>query len=134
METVHKESDKARDEKIQQTCQDVALYLSDKISKLGPFELITDGSDIPVFAFKQKTEMNYTLYDLTERLRDRGWLIPAYSMPADREDLVVARIVVKEGFSHDMANLFLEDMERHLKYFASQPDRKPTKSGSSFHH
>ena len=120
--------------KIQQNCQDVALYLSGKIAELGPFELVTDGSDIPVFAFKQNEVMNYTLYDLTERLRDRGWLIPAYSMPADREDLVVARVVCKEGFSHDMANLLLEDIERHLKYYASQPDRKPTKEGSSFHH
>ncbi|MBC8315083.1 MAG: glutamate decarboxylase [Bacteroidales bacterium] len=120
--------------KIQQNCQDVALYLSGKIAKLGPFDLVTDGSDIPVFAFKQKEATNYTLYDLTERLRDRGWLIPAYSMPADREDLVVARVVCKEGFSHDMANLLLEDIERHLKYYASQPDHKPSKSGSSFHH
>jgi len=120
--------------RIQQSCQDVALYLSGEIAKLGPFELISDGSDIPVFTWKLKEETNYTLYDMSERLRDRGWLIPAYSMPKNREDLVVERIVVKDGFSRDMANLLLDDIKRHMKFFASQPNYKPKKTGTHFHH
>ena len=120
--------------RIQQSCQDVALYLSGEIAKLGPFELVSDGSDIPVFTWKLKEETNYTLYDMSERLRDRGWLIPAYSMPKNREDLVVERIVVKDGFSRDMANLLLNDIKRHMKFFASQPNYKPKKTGSHFHH
>ena len=120
--------------RIQQSCQDVALYLSGEIARLGPFELISDGSDIPVFTWKLKEETNYTLYDMSERLRDRGWLIPAYSMPKNREDLIVERIVVKDGFSRDMANLLLDDMKRHMKFFASQPNYKPKKTGSHFHH
>jgi glutamate decarboxylase len=119
---------------IQQSCRDSALYLSGKIAKLGPFELISDGSDIPVFAWKLNEKTNFSLYDMAERLRDRGWLVPAYSMPKNLEDLVVQRIVIKEGFSHDMANLLLEDMKRHLEYFASQPAHKPTLKGSHFHH
>ncbi|MFC2093799.1 glutamate decarboxylase [Bacteroidota bacterium] len=119
---------------IQQSCQDVALYLSGKIAKLGPFELITDGSDIPVFAWKLKEETNYSLYDMAQDLRDRGWLVPAYNMPANREDLVVQRVVVKEGFSHDMANLLLSSIKRHLKVYASQPEHKPKKTGKHFHH
>lgn len=120
--------------RVQQACQDVALYLSDGISKLGPFELVTDGSDIPVFCWKLKEETNFSLYDMAERLRDRGWLVPAYSMPKNREDLIVQRVVVKEGFSHDMADLLLADMRRHLEYFASQPGHKPKKSVPQFKH
>nr|NQU89419.1 glutamate decarboxylase [Bacteroidota bacterium] len=120
--------------RIQQSCQDAALYLSGEIAKLGPFELISDGSDIPVFTWKLKEETNYTLYDMSERLRDRGWLIPAYSMPKNHEDLVVERIVVKEGFSRDMANLLLDDIKRHMKFFASQPNYKAKKTGTHFHH
>ena len=104
---------------IQQSCRDVALYLSGKIAKLGPFELISNGSDIPVFAWKLKEETNFSLYDMAERLRDRGWLVPAYSMPKNIEDLVVQRIVVKEGFSRDMADLLVNDIKRHLEYFES---------------
>jgi glutamate decarboxylase len=119
---------------IQQSCQNVALYLSGEIAKLGPFELISDGSDIPVFCWKLKEVTNYSLYDMAEDLRDRGWLVPAYSMPKNREDLVVQRVVVKEGFSHDMANLLLHSIRRHLKDYASQPERKPKKTGKHFHH
>ena len=119
---------------IQQSCQDVALYLSGEIAKMGPFELISDGSDIPVFCWKLKEETNYSLYDMAQDLRDRGWLVPAYSMPKNREDLVVQRVVVKEGFSHDMANLLLNSIRRHLKDYASQSERKPKKTGKHFHH
>ena len=71
---------------------------------------------------------------MAQDLRDRGWLVPAYSMPANREDLVVQRVVVKEGFSHDMANLLLGSIKRHLKVYASQPEHKPKKTGKHFHH
>ncbi len=120
--------------RIQQACQDVALYLSCEIEKLGPFELLSDGSDIPVFAFKLKQETNYNLFDLVERLRDRGWLIPAYRLPENCEDTIVARVVVKEGFSHDMAEMLLADIRRQLQFFETQPGHKPRPHGSHFHH
>jgi glutamate/tyrosine decarboxylase-like PLP-dependent enzyme len=79
--------------KIQQACRDTAMYLSSKIAQMGPFDLITNGGDIPVFAWKLKDEVaaqtNYTLFDLADKLRERGWLVPAYTMPKNREDLAV---------------------------------------------
>ncbi|AIE75400.1 MULTISPECIES: glutamate decarboxylase [unclassified Synechocystis] len=124
--------------KIQQACRDTALYLSSKIAQLGPFELLTDGGDIPVFAWKLKDDVLahscYTLYDMADKLRERGWLAPAYPMPKNRDDLVVQRIVVKEGFSRDMADILLADMERAIAYFVSQPDHKPKQGGSHFSH
>lgn len=111
--------------RIHKACQDVALYLSSEIAKMEPFRLISDGSDIPVFAFALKEGMNFTVFDLSERLRDRGWLVPAYTFPKNREDLSALRIVVKEGFSRDMADLLLNDIHRHLQFFASQPGYHP---------
>jgi glutamate decarboxylase len=119
---------------IQQTCQDVALYLSSEIEKMGPFKLISKGDDIPVFAWTLKEESNFTLYDLAEKLRQHGWLVPAYPMPKNREDLVVQRIVVKNGFSRDMANMLLKDMKTHLEEFKKQPNRDKKTSGTSFKH
>ncbi len=120
--------------RIQQASQDVARYLSGEIAKLGPFELVSDGSDIPVFCWKLKEPTNFSLYDMAEALRHRGWLVPAYPMPANRQDLVVQRIVVREGLSRDMADLLLDDMRRALADFAKQPKRSATEEGSHFHH
>lgn len=120
--------------RIQQSCQDVALYLSGEIGKLGPFELLTEGRDLPVFAFMLKEATNYTVFDLSERLRDRGWILPAYTFPQHLEDLAVLRVVVRDGFSRDLANLLLEDMRRHLKFFASQPGYRPTRAGGGNNH
>lgn len=113
--------------RIQKACQDVALYLSDKIDKLGPFECLTHGDAIPVFAFriKEGVNTNFTVFDISEMLRDRGWLIPAYTLPKNCEDIAVMRIVVKEGFSRDMADLLLSDFQRVLKHYESQPEHRP---------
>jgi len=124
--------------RVHQNCRDVATYLSGEIAELGPFELITDGSELPVFAWKLRDEVsnkaNFTLYDMAERLRDRGWLVPAYRMPPNRRDLIVQRIVVKEGFSRDMADLLLKDMRRHLQWFEEHPTHTPKLEGSHFAH
>ena len=120
--------------RIQQACHDTALYVSGEIAKMGPFELLSDGSELPVFAWKLKEETNFTLFDLSDRLRYNGWLVPAYTMPKNCEDLVVQRIVVKEGFSRDMADILLRDMRTALQYFASQPAYVKKEEGSHFAH
>lgn len=97
--------------RIQQTCQDVAVFMSSSIATMSEFELVTDGTDLPVFAFRLADDVTkYTAYDVSRKLRELGWLVPAYTMPPNREDLVVLRIVVRNGFSHDMASLFLRDL------------------------
>ena len=113
--------------RIMQSLRDTALYLSGEIAKLGPFELLTDGSDIPVFAFKIKKETNFSVFDISEMVRDRGWLMPAYTMPENAQDIAVLRIVVKEGFSRDMADLLMGDLKRILKHFAEHTGNKPKK-------
>ncbi|GHO89295.1 glutamate decarboxylase [Dictyobacter formicarum] len=108
--------------RIQQACQDTARYLSGEIARMGPFQLLSDGSDLPVFAFTLKEDTNFTVFDLSQRLRDRGWIVPAYTYPKNLEHLAVMRIVVKDGFSRDMANILLNDMRRHLSYYAAHPE------------
>jgi glutamate/tyrosine decarboxylase-like PLP-dependent enzyme len=52
-------------------------------------------------------EQNYSVFDVSAALREHGWLVPAYTFPANREDLSVLRIVVRNGFTHDLADLLL---------------------------
>jgi len=107
---------------VQQTCQDIALNLSGQIAKLGPFELLSDGSELPVFAFKLRDDVTgYSVYDVSERLRMRGWQVPAYTFPADLTDMAVMRIVVRNGFSMDLANLLLDDLKLQLRILEHHP-------------
>ncbi len=107
---------------IQQACQDVALYLSGKIAQMGPFELLTDGSELPVFAFRVSDQQaGFTVFDLSERLRTRGWLVPAYTFPANLQDVAVLRIVVRNGLSKDLADVLVSDMQHHVKALSAHP-------------
>jgi glutamate decarboxylase len=101
---------------VQQTCQDIAMHLSGEIAKMAPFELLSNGSDLPVFAFKLKDDFDgFTVYDVSDRLRMRGWQVPAYTFPENLEDMAVLRIVIRNGFSMDLANLLLDDLRTQVK-------------------
>lgn len=122
---------------VQQTSQDVALHLSSAIEATGRFRLITRGDELPVFAFALKEdETRFTVFDLSTKLREWGWQVPAYTMPANREDLAIMRIVVRNGLSHDMADMFLADLDKALAWFdsldAPMPHAKTT--GAGFRH
>jgi glutamate decarboxylase len=119
---------------VHEACREVAIELAGQIAELGPFEMLSTGQDLPVLAWKLKEPANWTLYDLSDRLRDRGWQVPAYRMPANRDEIVLQRIVVRNGFTHDLAGMLLRDMKRHLEWFASQPGFTPTDGGAGFHH
>ncbi|TCO23527.1 glutamate decarboxylase [Kribbella steppae] len=122
--------------RIQQTCQDVAVHLTDAIKEMPEFELVSDGRDLPVFAFRMADGITkYTAYDVSRKLRERGWLVPAYTMPPNREDLVVLRVVVRNGFSHDMAELFLRDVRVAVDWLDGLVAPMPQeKSPAGFHH
>ncbi|MGJ5719043.1 glutamate decarboxylase [Morganella sp. B601] len=127
--------------KIHNACYATAHYLAGEIEKLGPFEMLFDGDSqkgIPALAWKIKegVNTNYSLYDIADKLRSRGWQVPAYSMPAHREDLVVQRILVRHGVSLDLASLLIEDFKRVLDYFNRHPVSTPLSEdeGGGFNH
>ena len=126
--------------RVQQACQDVARYLAGQIAGLGPFELLSDGRDLPVLAFRLRDPhaAGYTVFDLSERLRQRGWLVPAYTFPANMQDTAVLRIVVRNGFSADLADLLITDLRTQTaELAAAQAPPAPLLPGgqrSSFAH
>ncbi|WP_350444818.1 glutamate decarboxylase [Proteus vulgaris] len=127
--------------KIHNACYSTAQYLAREIEKLGPFEMIFSGDckeGIPALAWKLKKDakVTYSLYDIADKLRSRGWQVPAYSMPANREDLVIQRILVRHGVSLDLASLLIDDFKRTLEYFDKHPVSNPlsAEDGSGFNH
>jgi glutamate decarboxylase len=105
--------------KVQAYAREVATRLSSRIAELGPFELITKGDELPVFAFTLRDEVrNFTVFDVSNSLRERGWQVPAYTFPKNRDDL---RVVIRRGFTHDMADILVNDLERQLPRLQAQP-------------
>jgi glutamate decarboxylase len=106
--------------KAMQVMQKIAMHLSAGIAEIGPYRLISDGSDLPVFAFALAPEVkNYTVFDVSDRLRERGWLVPAYSFPENRQDLAVLRVVVRAGMHLEMADLLLEHLREQTEFLQS---------------
>jgi glutamate decarboxylase len=120
---------------VHSVCRDVAAGLAAGLAEMGPFELITDGSELPVVAFRVRAGIdNFSVFDVSRRLRERGWQVPAYTFPPHREDLAVLRIVVRNGLSHDLAGLFLADLERLLPELERQAEPIDKESATSFRH
>ena len=125
--------------KIHQAGYDNAQYLAAEIADLGPFEMIYDGrGGIPGLAWKLKegSDQGFTLFDVADRLRMSGWQVPAYTLPANRTDVAVQRILVRHDFSRDLADLLLDDYRRALSHLARHRPVVPLSEAEagSFHH
>lgn len=121
---------------IQQACADTAQWLAGEIAKLGPLELVYDGKGgLPLVCYRLKTDRDYafTLYDLSERVRLRGWLIASYPLPADRQSVVIQRILIRHGVSRDLAQLLLDDLKSALTHLQPEPGARAL-PGPTFHH
>ena len=93
----------------------IAQYCHDQIGKIDCFENYSETLDNPLFIWRLKPEYEkkakWTLYDLQDKLMQSGWMVPAYSMPKNIEDMVVMRIVVRQGMSRDMADMLIADIK-----------------------
>jgi glutamate decarboxylase len=87
-----------------------ARWLGDQLRESQHFEIISDGSAIPVVSFRLSGDPGYTEFDVSHALRSFGWQVPAYTMPDNASDVVVLRVVVREGFSADLARMLRDDL------------------------
>ena len=122
--------------KVHAYSREVAIRLSGLIEELGPFELLTRGDELPVFAFSLRDDIdNFSVFDVSRALRQNGWLVPAYTFPKNRTDLAALRVVVKQGFTHDMADMLVDDLSRQLPHLQKQPQPVHDQTtASSFSH
>lgn len=101
---------------IQQNCIDVCLYLKEQLKSLGIFEFFSDDMPNPLFIWKLKDDpkRKWTLYDLSDGIHVEGWQVPAYTLPKDMEDVVVMRVVVRQGTGKDLADLLIQDIRANI--------------------
>jgi glutamate decarboxylase len=120
---------------VQQASRDTAMWLSSEIAELGSYELLSEGGELPVFSFRLKGDPGFSVYDVSEILRTRGWIVPAYQMPEAIQDMSVLRVCVRNGFSRDLAHLFAEDLRRMTERLAGgRAAAPPDTRRASFHH
>jgi glutamate decarboxylase len=107
--------------RVMKTLQQTATTLSSRIAEIGPFSIISDGTDIPVLTFEITQDVPYTVYDVSDRLRYHGWQVPAYTMPDNATDVAVLRIVVREGFTLDLAGELIKNLREACDDLQTNP-------------
>jgi glutamate decarboxylase len=121
--------------RVIQGAQDVAMQLASAIGEMGPYELLSEGRDLPVFAFRLKQEVeNYTVFDVSDRLRQNGWLVPAYTFPKNLEDMAVLRLVIRAGMTSEMADWLIEHLQQQTDFLASLDRPMPSEHQQAFAH
>jgi len=112
--------------RIHDSCYATGQMLARIIPELGPFEILC-GSDpsttIPAVTWRirEGEEPGYTLFDLADRMRMRGWQVPAYRLTGTASGIVVQRILVRQGVSRDMAATLLDDLRDAIGHFHRHP-------------
>lgn len=122
--------------RIQQSCLDTARYLGDQVQQMGPFQVLYGGKGgLPAVSYTLKDpKSRWSLYDLSDQLRMRGWQVPAYPLPPQREDTVIQRVLVRHGIGRDKIDLLINDLQRSVERLdMSGPTTSPD-AQIGFHH
>lgn len=108
---------------IMENMQENASFLANKLDKSGKFEVINPDVMFPLVTVKLK-DCDFSVFQLSEKLRQKGWIVPAYTLPANADDIAVLRMVVKESFSKDMVEMLFSDILESIKILQkSEEDR-----------
>ncbi len=106
---------------VQQASMDIAVYCHERIGAMKCFRNFAKSVENPLFIWSMDEKYNkgakWTLYDLQNRLQQNGWMIPAYTMPESIDDVIVMRVVVRQGMTRDMADMLLEDIATAVEEF-----------------
>jgi glutamate decarboxylase len=115
---------------VHDACYDTGKMIAAHVVDLGPFELLCDSdpqTGIPSVAWriKEGEDPGYTLYDLADRMRVRGWQVPAYPLTGSVSDISVQRVLVRQGVSRDLCELLVADLRESIEHFSKHPATVP---------
>jgi glutamate decarboxylase len=119
--------------KVMETLRGIATAMSARVAEIGPFSIVSDGSDIPVLSFTVTDDVPYTAYDVSDRLRYHGWQVPAYTMPENATDVAVLRVVIREGFTSDIASSLVTHLEEATESLQANPPLKSARRSGFAH-
>lgn len=113
---------------IMENCMENARVLKEGLIKMNRFNIISKDVGVPLVAFSLIDSSKHTVFEISESLRRFGWIIPAYTLPPDAQHVAVLRVVIREDFSHSLAERLINDMEKVLQQIDSLPSRISTKA------
>ena len=97
---------------IMRGMQENARTLAEKLQGMGVFEVIgADEEQLPLVAFRLRSSARYDEFDLAWQLSaERGWMVPAYTLPPDAQDVTIMRALVKQTFSREHVDTLARDI------------------------
>ena len=117
---------------IMQGLDETAAYLATAVRNTGRFEILSQPGTIPlVCARLAPGTTGYTVFDISEHLRERGWIVPAYTLAPNAQDIAVLRVVVRENFSRDMADLLADDLHHTVEHLDQRAQTGSAQTGSA---
>jgi glutamate decarboxylase len=104
-----------------------ARHLNEQLDASGRFEVLNPGLAEPVVTFRLKDPSDFDEYHLADRLAQHGWIVPAYTLPPDAEDVTVMRVVVRNDMSRDKIDILLRHIEEACAYLSGKgmPETEP---------
>ncbi len=124
---------------IMQGLDATTAYLTKAVESVGCFEILSKPGTVPLVCFRLapgtvgdakagEKGPGYTVFDISDHLRARGWIVPAYTLAPNAQDIAVLRVVVRENFSRDMADLLADDLRHTVRLLEA---RGPDHSGAA---
>ncbi|KAJ6375963.1 hypothetical protein OIU77_000853 [Salix suchowensis] len=114
--------------RIMENCLENARALKEGLEKTGRFKILSKDKGVPLVAFSLKDSSKHTVFEIAESLRRFGWILPAYTMPADAQHIAVLRVVVREDFNRSLAERLISHIEQVLRETDALPSRVPVEA------
>ena len=108
---------------IMDNCQENAMVLKEGLERTGRFNIVSKDQGVPLVAFSLKDSSRHNEFEISEFLRRFGWIVPAYTMPADAQHITVLRVVIREDFSRTFAERLVIDICKVMDELDALPSR-----------
>ena len=103
--------------RIMRYALDHAVYLRDRLLKSGKFQIMNQTQRIPVVALTiDKSVTRFNEFDISNKVREKGWILSAYSMPPDAQQINSLRIVIRPHMNREVSEILANDIEEACKY------------------
>ncbi|MBS0272738.1 MAG: glutamate decarboxylase [Proteobacteria bacterium] len=123
---------------IMESILENAQYLSKQITASGKFKLLEAKTILPIVTFQLVKDEGFTIFDVSYKMKEKGWIISAYNLPPHAENVYMLRVVVRENFTHLSANIFMKDLlevyealSKENKTMIGNPHMDKTKSSAN---